>query len=157
MFCIANSRSQGPFKRKAGKIAQQYNASSLHKPHTPTSAQKNASSHRFTKKLFTRRGKRSKISARVNKLKRKHGRQTWRKIKQADAMQVRNLAARVLPMQATQEATTATVKQKPNVKVHSHAKRLSKQHISKTSPINNFRTIRTRYLRNRALVSITKE
>lgn len=88
-------------------------------------------------------------------MKRKHGRRTWRKIKQADVMQVRRLAAHVLPMQAAQEATTATIKQKPNVEIHSDTKELlkeitKKQRISKTILINNFHPIRTRYLRNRA-------
>ena len=51
--------------------------------------------------------------ARANNLKGKRGRRTRRNIKQAAAMQVRSLVARVFPMQATQEATTATVKQSP--------------------------------------------
>ena len=131
MLCFTNARFQGPFKRRAGRIAQQYNASSVHKPHTPTSAQKNVSKHHFNKKLFTRRGKCNKNSAQVNKLKRTHGRRMWRKVKQADAMQVRSLAARVLPMQIAHEATTATVKQKPNVKLYSDAKRLLKEMTKK--------------------------
>ena len=109
--CIDNI-GKGTVKRRAGKIAQHL-VRSVYKPQTPTSAkdcQQPTNSHPQERNT-TRRGKRNKMNIykrlQTFNQERARKRKEWRKIKNADAKQVHQLAADVLEQNAAQEAAVA--------------------------------------------------